>query len=149
MTEDLTLERAKAIASKAHASQVDKAGRPYIEHPLAVMRLVEGDDAKIVAVLHDVLEDTQVTVDELRAAGASERQIAALKAVTKQPGEPYRDAVRRALADPIGRVVKIADHDNNTDPNRVSLLSKEDAERLHNRYAEVKDLIEAARIIEA
>jgi hypothetical protein len=109
------------------------------------MRLVEGEDAKIVVVLHDVLEDTPLTVDDLRAEGASEAQIAALEAVTKRPGESYREAVSRALADPIGRAVKIADHDNNTDPKRVALLSKEDAERLGKKYAEVKDLIEAAR----
>lgn len=140
----LTLERAIEIATGAHAGQVDKNGVPYIEHPLAVMAKVSTNDERIVAVLHDVLEDTTVTVDDLRAEGATEPQITALLAVTRRPGEPYADAVRRALQDPIGRIVKRADHEHNADPVRLAMLPTEVATRLREKYASVKALFAEA-----
>src|SRR5689334_15020790 len=100
----LTLEAAVEIATRAHAGQFDQTGTtPYIQHPLAVARRVQDQDARIVAVLHDVLEDTQVTLDDLRAAGATEAQLRALIAVNRRPDESYLDAVVRALVDPLGR----------------------------------------------
>jgi hypothetical protein len=141
----LTLARAIEIATAAHAGQVDRNGDPYIEHPLAVMAMVSTQDEKIVAVLHDVLEDTSVTVDDVRAAGATDRQIAGLLAVTRRPDEPYADAVRRALQDPIGRIVKRADHEHNTDPARVARLPADVATRLRAKYDGVKALFDEVR----
>jgi len=142
----LTLERAIEIATAAHKGQTDKNGIPYIEHPLAVMAKVGTLDEKIVAVLHDVLEDTSMTVDDLRAEGATEPQIAALIAVTRQPDEPYADAVRRALKDPIGRVVKRADHEHNSDPARLALLPPAMAARLRTKYEGVRPLFDDATL---
>ena len=139
----LTLKRAIEIATAAHEGQLDKGGRPYIEHPLAVMANVDGEDEQIVAVLHDVLEDTTVTVDDLRAEGATDRQVAGLLAVTRRDGEPYDDAVRRALSDPIGRVVKRADHEHNADPARLALLPDDVAARLRRKYELVRPLFDA------
>lgn len=141
----LTLERAIEIATAAHQGQTDKNGVPYIEHPLAVMAKVSTLDEKIVAVLHDVLEDTSITVDDLRAEGATESQIAALIAVTRQPGEAYLDAIRRALHDAIGRVVKRADHEHNSDPARLTLLAPDVAARLRMKYDAVRPLFEEIR----
>lgn len=142
----LTLERAVAIATAAHAGQVDKNGvTPYIEHPLAVMGMVEGEDAKIVAVLHDVLEDTEVTLGYLVSEGLSMDQVAALLAVTRRPGEAYAAYMPRAMSDPIGRVVKLADHDHNTDPERLSKLSPEDAQRLSDKYEGMAFIVGIAR----
>jgi len=138
----LTLARAIEIATAAHAGQVDKNGCPYIEHPLAVMAKVSTEDEKIVAVLHDVLEDTAVTADDLRAEGMTERQIAALVAVTRRDDEPYADAVRRALRDPIGQVVKRADHEHNTDPARLARLPGDVATRLRQKYERVRPLFD-------
>ena len=104
-----------------------------------------GEDAQIVAVLHDVLEDTSVTVDNLRRDGATEAQLQALDALTRRPDEAYVDYVQRALADPIGCMVKIADHDDNADPARLRRLDGATAERLRHKYASVAHLIEAAR----
>lgn len=89
------LERAIAIAVEAHKGQKDKSGAPYILHPLRVMGRVNPDTEKIVAVLHDVIEDTRWTFDDLRKEGFSEDVIQAIDCVTKRDGESYEDFVKR------------------------------------------------------
>src|SRR5688572_17629284 len=103
-----TLEKAIAVATAAHAGQQDKEGLPYIMHPLRVMSRVEGDDAQIVAVLHDVVEDTSTTLDDLRAAGFDDRILEAVSCVTHDKQEPYADYVVRCKANPIAQQVKLA-----------------------------------------
>src|SRR5215212_3273750 len=103
-----TLEDAIALAVEAHRGQLDKSGQPYILHPLRVMFRCQTDPQRIVAVLHDVIEDTGRTADDLRNLGYSEEILAALDCVTKRPGEPYEAFAERAAANPIARVVKIA-----------------------------------------
>jgi (p)ppGpp synthase/HD superfamily hydrolase len=108
-----TIEKALQIAAQAHEGQKDKEGLPYTLHPLRVMSRVEGDEAQIVAVLHDVIEDTKVTLDELRRAGFSETVLAAVQCVTHRKDEPYADYVVACKNNPIARQVKLADlHDN-------------------------------------
>ena len=109
-----TLEKALQIAAAAHAGQTDKRGLPYILHPLDVMRGVDSDEARIVAVLHDVVEDTPVTLDDLRAAGFSEAVLAAVALVTHAAGESYADYVVRLEPNPVARAVKLADLRDNT-----------------------------------
>jgi (p)ppGpp synthase/HD superfamily hydrolase len=145
MTERLTLGKAIIIAIHAHAGQVDKNGvTQYIEHPLAVMDMVTTEDEKIVAVLHDVPEDTSVSIEDIRAAGATELQLQALDALKKRPDETYREYIARALTNPIGRVVKVADHHHNTDPGRLAKLAPAVAERLRAKYERVSAMIELA-----
>lgn len=114
-----TLERALAIAAAAHAGQQDRQGAPYILHPLAVMQLVDDLDTKIVAILHDVVEDTNVTFEDLRQAGFAPHILAALELVTHQKGVPYADYVVAAKANPIARAVKLADLTDNTRIDRA------------------------------
>ena len=109
-----TIERAVRLAAEAHEGQVDKSGLPYILHPLRVMAGVDDLEAKMVAVLHDVLEDTAVTVEQLREAGFSSAVIAGVLSVTHGDGEDYADYVVRAKADPLGRLVKLSDLADNT-----------------------------------
>jgi hypothetical protein len=112
-----TLERAIQIAAQAHEGQKDKQGAPYILHPLRLMMAVEGLEAKMVAVLHDVVEDTSVTLDDLRAAGFSQPVLDGVACVTHRKTEPYADYVVRCKANPLVRPVKLADlRDNNTFP---------------------------------
>jgi (p)ppGpp synthase/HD superfamily hydrolase len=85
-----TLERAIAIAATAHAGQVDKGGAPYILHPLKVMLRMSTLEQRIVAVLHDVVEDCGVSLDDLREEGFSEEVLSAIESVTKVPGAPRR-----------------------------------------------------------
>jgi (p)ppGpp synthase/HD superfamily hydrolase len=131
-----TLDDAIAIARMAHSGQTDKAGRPYIEHPLRVMRRVDGEYERMAAVLHDVLEDTAITADDLRSAGCPEAVIAAVQALTKRPEESLAQSMARAAADPIAAAVKHADIADNSDPARLALLDPATADRLRGKYAE-------------
>src|SRR5262249_30480364 len=96
-----TIERALQIAAKAHDGQTDKDGQPYILHPLRVMAAAKGIDAQIVAVLHDVVEDTAITLDDLRAAGFSGQVLEAVRCVTHDKSEPYADYVVRCKHNPL------------------------------------------------
>jgi len=126
-----TLERAIAIAVEAHAGQFDKAGTPYIIHPLRVMLSLKSNDERIVGVLHDVCEDCAGwDFDRLRREGFSEIVIDALRSVTKIEGESYDDFVVRASRNEIGKAVKIADLIDNSDVSRISEPTDRDRERL-------------------
>ncbi|PTT26839.1 HD domain-containing protein [Pseudomonas sp. HMWF021] len=125
-----TLERAIALAATAHAGQVDKGGAPYILHPLKVMLRMTTPEERIVAVLHDVVEDCGISLDDLRKEGFSEEVLDAIESVTKVPGESYEDFVERAEQNPIGRVVKLADLEENSDLSRIASPSWEDLERI-------------------
>jgi len=114
-----TIEKALQIAAKAHEGQKDKSGLPYILHPLRVMMRVEGEEAQMVAVLHDVIEDTSVTVADLRQAGFSEQVIAAVLCVTHQKDEPYADYVVRCKGNDVARRVKLADLEDNSRLDRI------------------------------
>ena len=138
-----TLERAIEIAARAHAGQVDKAGQPYILHPLRVMLAVRGDRSRIVAVLHDVVEDTSWTFEELREAGFSEEILDALGAVTKREGEEYFAFVARAASNPVARPVKVADIRDNLDLSRITQPTARDHERLDRYRAALAQLGES------
>ena len=102
-----TLKRAIAIAAKAHKGQVDKAGAPYVLHPLRMMLRLTTAEERITAALHDVVEDCGVSLAELRADGFSESVIGAIDSVTRRPDESYETFVLRAASNPIGRQVKL------------------------------------------
>ncbi|MCE4057048.1 HD domain-containing protein [Pseudomonas sp. Au-Pse12] len=125
-----SLERAIALAAEAHAGQVDKGGAPYILHPLRVMLRLTQPEARIVAVLHDVLEDSPITPEQLRREGFSEEVLAALLALTKVEGEDYPAFIRRAGVNPLARQVKLADLAENSDLSRIPEPGPEDARRL-------------------
>ncbi len=132
-----TIERALQIAAKAHEGQRDKEGLPYVLHPLRVMMAVQGEEAQVVAVLHDVVEDTPVTPDDLRQAGFSEAVLAAVECVTHRKGEPYADYVVRCKANEVARRVKLADLGDNARLDRTILRPqrlRQDLARIR-RYA--------------
>lgn len=123
------LKKALAIAKKAHADQVDKAGRAYIEHPIKVASLVKGKKAKIVALLHDVCEDSDFTLEDLRNEGFSKEIIEAIDAITKRENERYRHYIKRVRANKLATTVKIADATHNSDYGRITNYSTEDIAR--------------------
>ena len=125
-----SLERAVEIAAKSHAGQTDKAGQPYILHPLRVMLRVSDTEPRIAAVLHDVVEDSDITFDDLRAEGFSESVLAAVEVLTKRPGESRTQAASRARANPIAREVKLADNAENMDLSRISQPTQKDHARM-------------------
>lgn len=138
-----TVEHAVALATRAHAGQVDKAGAPYIAHPLRVMAGVDGDDAKMVAALHDVVEDCGWTLEALRAEGFSDAVIAGVDAVTRRPDETYEAFVRRAATDPLGRAVKRADLIDNCDLSRIAHPTQKDHARI-DKYRAALAILEGA-----
>ena len=133
----MNLERAIQIAVEAHAGANDRGGKPYILHPIGVMMRCETEDEKIVAILHDVVEDTEWTFEALRKEGFSETIIEALETVTKHSeDEDYDEFVQRSLKNEIGRKVKIADLRENLDVTRIGELNEKDIERI-NKYKRV------------
>lgn len=128
-----TLERAIAIATEAHQGQRDKAGQPYILHPLRLMQRLSDDEARIVAVLHDVVEDSPWSLDQLRGEGFSAAVIAAIDGLSRREGEGYEAFIERLLPDPLARRVKLADLADNMDLRRIAELSQQDWERIQ-RY---------------
>ncbi len=121
---------AKQIAVKAHQGQLDKADQPYITHPEFVASQVTGDEAKAVAWLHDVVEDTSVTFDDLRAAGLSEAVIAGVNAITKREDENYETYLERVAANPLAKAVKLADLRHNMDTSRLKVITDKTRTRL-------------------
>ena len=115
------LARAIAIAASAHAEQIDKCGRPYILHPIRVMQRVaeHGVVAQIVAVLHDVVEDTWITLDLLPRMGFTDEVVAGVDAMSRRDGEEYFAYVERCGRNRIASLVKLADLDDNSDPVRA------------------------------
>lgn len=142
----ITLEQATLLARHAHAGQLDKAGRPYIDHVIAVSALLEphGQTTQIVGVLHDILEDTPATREELADHGCTEQILHALDALTRRPNETYDDAVHRAAQNPLARLVKLADNLHNSAPHRLAQLDEATAERLKAKYAAARNTLLAA-----
>lgn len=135
-----TLERAIAIAAQAHAGQLDKGGQPYILHPLRVMLRVTTQPERIAAVLHDVVEDSPVTLADLAAEGFDQEVLDALAALTKAPGETRVDAAHRAARHPIARAVKLADNADNSDLSRIAEPTDKDRQRLAE-YHQVRKVL--------
>jgi (p)ppGpp synthase/HD superfamily hydrolase len=136
-----TLERAIMIAAEAHAGQVDKAGAPYILHPLRLMLQMERTEDRIVAVLHDVVEDTDWTLEGLRHEGFSRIVIEAIGSVTWRTHEDYEDFIQRAAQNPIGSRVKLADLRDNCDLSRIANPKAKDFKRV-DKYRWAIRLIE-------
>ena len=112
-------EEALAIAMVAHDGMVDKAGAPYIDHPVRVAAAVDGNSDKVVAVLHDVLEDCGMSIKHGVFAGLSMAERDALVAISKVDGEDSADYLKRVVANPIARRVKLADLADNMDLSRL------------------------------
>jgi len=140
------LERAIAIAAAAHTGQVDKAGQPYILHPLRVMLRVTSEHERIAAVLHDVVEDTDVSLDRLIAEGFPSEVISAVEALTKRPGESRMDAAHRAAANEVSRKVKLADNAENMDLSRIQNPSPRDFARIEE-YKAVREILLAHHVV--
>lgn len=127
------LEKAIQIALEAHKGQTDKAGAPYLLHLIRVMNAGQTEDEKIYGILHDLVEDTPWTFEDLRREGVSEEVIRALVYVTKQPDEPYQHFIARIKKNPLATKVKINDLKDNMDITRLTFITEEDTQRL-NKY---------------
>lgn len=134
------LEKAIIIAVNAHQGQVDKAGKPYILHPLRLMFSRENEIERICAVLHDVIEDTYITLDYLRNNGFSEEVLTALDCLTRRSSESYDEFITRIINNKIACHVKLADLYDNMDLSRIENPTKKDYERVE-KYRKAADRI--------
>jgi len=137
------LNKAIEIATYAHFGQTDKAGAPYILHPLRVMLSRENEMERICAVLHDVVEDSDITFDDLRKYGFSEDMITVLDCLTKRNGESYDEFIDRVLKNETACHVKLADLCDNMDISRIENPSEKDIARI-KKYREAAERISDA-----
>ena len=124
------IDIALAIARKAHAGQVDKAGVDYIQHPLYVASQVKTEQEKAVALLHDVLEDSDITVADLLAYGLSNKVVTAVQTLTKKKGQSYQEYLEKVKSNNLARVVKLADLKHNSDLSRLKSVTNTDYDRV-------------------
>lgn len=137
MNFDELREKALQIAIKVHGGQVDKGGNDYINHPIRVSENCCSDEEKIVALLHDTIEDGDITADYLLMQGFPHDIVDAVLSVSRNKDEDYFDFIQRCKANPIGRRVKICDLEDNMDITRLNELTEKDVERLkkyHKAY---------------
>lgn len=132
------LGKVLVLATNAHAGQFDRGGNPYILHPLKVMHYLKSNDEELqcMALLHDVIEDTKTTWKDLEEIGCTPRIIAAVKALTKMPGQSYDEYKEEVFANQDAMKVKMADLRHNTDIRRLKGISQKDVDRLakYNRF---------------
>lgn len=137
------LDKAILIATNAHQGQTDKAGQPYILHPLRVMLSRINETERICAVLHDVIEDTDITLEYLRNEGFSEEVLYALDSLTRRCDETYDEFIGRVISNRIACNVKLADLCDNMDLTRIKKPTEEDYQRIE-KYRKA-----AARILDS
>ena len=133
MNKTPTLADAMSMATEAHKGQYDRSGVAYILHPLRIMHHMNTRTEQIVGVLHDIIEDTPITLKVLQEKGYSQEVIDALDHLTRQDGEKYDDFIKRCRKNPIALKVKIADLEDNMDIRRLDKVTESDLDRL-NRY---------------
>lgn len=124
------IDIALAIAKKAHAGQVDKAGVDYIQHPLYVASQVNTEQEKAVALLHDVIEDSDITAADLFASVLSNEVVTAVQILTKKKGQSYQEYLGKVKSNNLARVVKLADLKHNSDLSRLKSVTNTDYERV-------------------
>lgn len=134
-----TVEEAEAFAAKMHEGQVGKDGKPYIEHPRMVASMVDGETEKAVAWLHDVVEDTDATIDQIREKFSNE--IAdAVAAMTHDRNVSYMDYIRNIKKNAIARKVKMADLSHNMDLSRLANITDGDLRRVE-KYKKAYEIL--------
>jgi len=152
MPQTSLLSKAIAIAAVAHEHQLDKVGAPYILHPLRMMAKAQTDDERIVAILHDVVEDTEWTPGLLSEQGFPDHLLEALAGVTNREGESYSEFIERAAQNPISAKVKLLDLEENMTLTRLPQLTDKDLRRLkkyHDAYARLKELIAEPSLLDS
>ena len=138
--EQSMVDLALSIARKAHEGQLDKAGVDYIEHPIYVASQVDTEEEKAVALLHDVIEDSPVSAEELLQAGLPETVVTAVQVLTKKKEQDYQTYLETVKKNPLARVVKLADLKHNSNLSRLSSITEKDRERL-KKYKKAIDFL--------
>lgn len=133
-------EKAYEIAKRAHLGQVDKAGEDYIKHPEKVASFVKTDEEKAVAYLHDVIEDTELILEDLCEYSFSKEVIEAVDIITKKRGEDYQSYLNSVKKNKLARAVKLADLRHNSDLTRLIKVTEKDIKR-KEKYQKAIDFL--------
>ena len=134
-------KKAMKIAYNAHKEQTDKNGIPYIYHPIHLAEQMDDENTICVALLHDVVEDTDITLEELKSEGFHDEVIAALKLLTHDDKVPYMEYVRAVKENPIATKVKLADLRHNSDLTRLDIVDEKAVKRAE-KYKEAINILE-------
>lgn len=137
-------KKAMKLCFKAHKDQVDKSGMPYVFHPFHVAEQMTDEVTTIVALLHDVVEDTDYTLEDIAAEGFGEDILKAVALMTHEDDIPYLDYVAKLKENPIARAVKLADLAHNSDLSRIGEIDEETKRRLE-KYKKAKDILESGK----
>lgn len=137
-------KKAMKLCFKAHKDQVDKSGMPYVFHPFHVAEQMTDEVTTIVALLHDVVEDTDYTLEDIAAEGFGEDILKAVALMTHEDDVPYLDYVAKLKDNPIARAVKLADLAHNSDLSRIGEIDEETKRRLE-KYKKAKDILESGK----
>ncbi len=135
------LDTAITIATKAHAGQVDKAGKPYILHPLRLMLSFHNDIEMITAILHDVVEDSETSIKDLKAYGFSPQILSAIDCLSHKENEHYKDFIQRISTNELATKVKIADLKDNMNLTRLSTITPKDLSRIEKYHQALATLL--------
>lgn len=138
-------KRAMKLCFAAHREQTDKSGLPYVLHPVHLAEQMPGEESTVVALLHDVVEDTSYTLEDLAQRGFPPPVLEALRLMIHDPSVPYPDYVARLKPNPIARRVKLADLRHNSDLTRLDRVREEDLRRVR-KYAAAIRLLENPEI---
>ena len=131
-------KKALKLCFEAHKEQIDKSGMPYVFHPFHLAEQMQDEESTIVALLHDVIEDTDYTLDDLRKMGFDDSVLAAINLMTHEDDVPYMDYVEQIKTNPIAKTVKLADLRHNSDMTRLEVVTPRDQERAEKYLAAIK-----------
>ena len=138
---DMT-KKAQKLCFEAHKEQVDKSGLPYVFHPFHLAEQMESEETTVVALLHDVVEDTDYTIEDLTAMGFDKAVTDAIALMTHADGVDYMDYVRAIKDNPIAKVVKLADLTHNSDLSRLDIIDEKALQRVKKYKEAIKILSE-------
>ena len=131
-------KKALKLCFEAHKEQIDKSGMPYAFHPFHLAEQMQDEESTIVALLHDVVEDTDYTLDDLSKMGFDDSVLTAINLMTHEDGVPYMDYVEQIKTNPIAKTVKLADLRHNSDMTRLEVVTPRDQERAEKYLAAIK-----------
>ncbi len=135
-------KKALSLCFEAHKNQLDKSGMPYVFHPFHLAEQMETEETVVVALLHDLVEDTDYTIDDLKAMGFPKNVTDAIALMTHDADTEYMDYVARIKTNPIAKAVKLADLRHNSDTTRLDKVTEKDLKRVEKYTAAIKFLTE-------
>ena len=133
------------LCFEAHKNQTDKSGLPYVFHPFHLAEQMTDEETTIVALLHDVVEDTDYTIDNLREMGFDKKILEAIELMTHNDNTPYMDYVAKIKTNPTAKIVKLADLKHNSDITRLDTITNKDQSRI-DKYLKAIEKLESDEI---